>query len=261
MDQAQSETEKIRQLVGMGFEEHMSRAALTRTYWNVSAALERLLNGDTSVDEADNDRITLLEMSQYNLTDGSSSACTCVAWTFVAVGLEFMRMGRDFENSVDLTDILMEGVNSYQELAMSGSIHLSVEEYLEKKAESHRDVRLIHGPKQCVLRSTESFREYVDEIYSTVTDRSRPIGIVITKPPESIGLILKRAADGTQCFYLFDSHSRPEMGLIGAHLLSTNDLDAVIRHLNSLFPSVDSGGDSVMDMMYNCFEGNAFQVR
>jgi hypothetical protein len=48
------------------------------------------------------------------------------------------------------------------------------------------------------------------------------VGVVFTKPPETVMFHVRVSGSGTE-YLLFDSHPRPEKGLLGAHILSFRD--------------------------------------
>ena len=77
---------------------------------------------------------------------------------------------------------------------------------------------------------------------------------MITKPPETVSVIISRE----KC-YFFDSHSRPQIGIEGAYLVSCDDVEGLVRRIMLVFPAMESTGDTMMDMMYNSFEGTIFQ--
>ena len=79
----------------------------------------------------------------------------------------------------------------------------------------------------------------------------------------------------TSRYYLFDPHSRPQLGLDGAYLASSELEEDILQRLNDLFPPLpvddydygDGGGDyssngsgNMGAMMYNMFECWIFQV-
>lgn len=53
---------------------------------------------------------------------------------------------------------------------------------------------------------------------------------------------------------LFDSHPRPQLGLVGASVRSFGSEAALVESLNDIFPAVDLGTDNVMASMYNMFD-------
>ena len=87
------------------------------------------------------------------------------------------------------------------------------------------------------------------------------IGIVLTKPPETVAIILPGISVEDKRFYFFDSHSRPEKGLFGSYLIiSTNSLK-IVDQLNSIFPAL-SGTDAnnPYSYMYNMFEATFYEL-
>lgn len=258
--------EKLGQLTSMGFDADTSLFVLEHHRWAIDAALEAVLSGNLGVVfESSGDRVVPLEFSQYNMVEGSSSACTSIAYSFVATGLELLSAGEDFENTQVLTDVMLEGVAVYDEIKQaspSTADHLAVEDVIARNSK-HASVQQVHGPEQACTNNDAAFEKFLKSVYSKVTNKSRPVGIVITKPPESIAVILPSAeAHGSGRgggYYFFDSHSRPQQGLTGAYLVESRTIEGLAQRLNITFPFVDSSGDDTMDLMYNCFDATVFQ--
>lgn len=250
----------LRQLVEMGFEESVCTTALQRSNGNIEAAMDMLLSRDVAIGRSRAstsvaENITMLEMSQYSLTDRSSSACTSIAWTFVSSALAALKAYKSIENVECLSEILLEGVSSFESVSSSsGGTHLSVEEFLQL-IPTQKGTRLCGQPRQCLL-TERNIRDFLINVYEQASVvKSSPVGIVITKPPETVAVLI--SAD--KC-YFFDSHSRPEYGIDGAYLVSCTDIEGVVNRLCLVFPPMESTGDSMMDMMYGSFEASAFQL-
>jgi hypothetical protein len=258
--------EKLSQLTAMGFDSDTSLFALEHSRWVVDAALDAVLRGNLGVVfENSGDRVIPLEFSQYNMVDGSTSACTSIAYSFVATGLELLGAGEDFENTQVLTEVMLEGVAMYDEIKQTSpslADHLAVEDVIAKN-KKHTSVQLVHGPEQACTNSDIAFETFLRSVYSKVSNKTRPVGIVITKPPESVAVILPSAEAHSSGrgggYYLFDSHSRLQQGLSGAYLVESRTIEALAQRLNLTFPFVDSSGDDTMDLMYNCFDASVFQ--
>lgn len=70
-------------------------------------------------------------------------------------------------------------------------------------------------------------------------------------PPEGIPV----TTGAPSSWLLFDSHPRPQLGLVGASVRSFGGEDALIEALNDIFPAFDLGTeDNVMASMYNMFD-------
>ena len=250
----------VRQLVEMGFDETVCSVALQRTNGNLEAAMDMLLSGDivtgtSSTPSLPAENITMLQMSQYSLTDRSSSSCTSIAWTFVYSALAALKANKSFDNVDSLSEILLEGVSSFEAVSsLSGGSHLSVEEFLQLIPDQ-KGTRLCGQPTQCLL-SERNIRDFLTNLYERCpVEKSFPVGIVITKPPETVAVVIS----SDKC-YFFDSHSRPEYGIDGAYLVSCASIEGVICRLCLIFPPMESTGDSMMDMMYGSFEASVFQL-
>lgn len=168
----------------------------------------------------------------------------------MASALDDIKNGKSFETVGRLTDILLEGVNLFETVsAVSGGGHLSVEEF----------VHLLPMPSRCQLQdhpiqhmlSETAVRDYLTDV---LRGRSAPVGIVLTKPPETVAIV---AHNGK--YYFFDSHSRPQFGIEGAYLVSCDSIEGVVRRILLVFPPMESCGDLMLDMTYNSFEGSLFQ--
>jgi hypothetical protein len=102
-------------------------------------------------------------------------------------------------------------------------------------------------------------------MFQQARDRAAPgkyIGLVITKPPETVCVLLPpRGAQAGAKFIFFDSHSRPQFGISGSYVVVCDDERAVVNRLSSIFTPLPSEGDedNYMLMMYNMFEATAFQ--
>lgn len=110
------------------------------------------------------------------------------------------------------------------------------------------------------------------------------IGLIITKPPETVCLLLppiektpagsNTAAASSSRYVFFDSHSRPQLGFYGSYLVASSRQEDIVRRLQSIFiplpvDDVDEVGmDELgwnyiynMQMMYNMFEASVLQLR
>lgn len=265
-------TAALSELLAMGFDRELSELALRNSKGNREDAIELILSGSVlhaassaqsvAVSSSD-ERITILELSQYTLTDSSSSACTGIAWTFCAVALESLAAGKRIDSIEALTEILLDGVSTFESISRSsGGSHMSIEEFVALTS-SHDRIKMCHAPTQCVL-SESAIRQYFSEVFDDAAiSTDNAVGIVITKPPETIAIVFPArtgALSSSKKYFLFDSHSRPQYGIEGAYFVSSSSVDDIVRRVMLIFPPTEGLGDSVMAMMYNCFEASLFQL-
>lgn len=79
--------------------------------------------------------------------------------------------------------------------------------------------------------------------------------VVCFLPPEKQAENDHASADvPTPRWLLFDSHPRPQLGLVGASIRSFGGEESLVEALNDTFPAVDLGTDNVMASMYNMFD-------
>lgn len=253
------EMDPLAELLELGFEASQCASALQRCGGSRDAAIELLLSGDVPSDanghcSSSNERVTQLEVSQYTLTDRSSSACTSIAWTFIAEALEALERGDTFDNNDRLTGILLEGVSSFESVSsISGGAHLSVEEFVNLLP-TDKNCKMC-GPSQQNIFSEINVRDFLNSVSNnSKIDSSRPIGVVITKPPETIAVLISRGS-----FFFFDSHSRPQLGIEGAYLVECDGIEGLVHRILLVFHTMECSGDDMIDMMYNLFEGTTFQ--
>lgn len=97
----------------------------------------------------------------------------------------------------------------------------------------------------------------------TMNDNNEYIAIVITKPPETVAVILPLNSDGNLPCTLFDSHSRPQLGLSGAYLVTSSAERGIVERLEMIFPpTVGEGfGGGLMEEMYNTIEGTILYLK
>ena len=101
-----------------------------------------------------------------------------------------------------------------------------------------------------------AYHAHLARIHPPTLDTATHIAIVITRPPESIAVMLPVAADRGDVVALVDSHSRPHLNLSGAYLVTSTDEQQIIDRLDTLYPSCGEGGvGGLMEEMYNTVEG------
>jgi len=260
------------QLQAMGFSEEQIQNALEITDGNVELALDLLLTGGT--DDANysdfqtqslDQRICLKnviqsEHSQYTFENGKS-ACTPIACQAAIEILNILKQATPFVPTPQIiTDILFSGVQAYQEhLLTRGVEHSAVDEVL-KNVPSFEKLRCpggeMGGCLQGLTSNPSSFADVFQQAYSfqdIPPDSS--IAVVITKPPETLLVVLPPRATENGTYHLFDSHSRPQFGIDGAYVYSSEDLSSLENLLQNIFPYHRSGrADDMMLMMYNSFD-------
>jgi len=277
-------------LVAMGFEEEVARSAMERTGGDVNRAVELLLNpSDNQIPStvftgispaaicsasnggADSSQLVSLPVSQYDYSGAGTSACTAIASNIMKYFLFQADNGGSFTNEAGLMTAITDAVSYCQTLPSSKQQHLAVDElgsFLQGAVNMIGDTSV-----QGLLTTPLAFQTLFDEARSRVSSEGKHIGIVITKPPETVCVILPPTgtahtipgpARGSYVF--FDSHSRPHLGHNGAYLVVSHQQQDIIRRLELIFTplptdNLDGGGGSaeLMQQMYNMFEGYIFQ--
>lgn len=205
-----------------------------------------------------------LSVSQYSFGECGSSACTAIAASMMKYLLEQQAggAGSDVYSVLEpniLNNVLINGVAKYTTLYHNQ--HLAADELGPDYFDTIQMVGA--GVTQGILSNPSAFRAMFQSIRDNCSD-GQPIGIIITKPPETVCVILppKDVASGGLYFF-FDSHARPQEGLEGSYLVMCQTEDSLIRRLEKLFPSFNFGSEesSYITDMYNMFEGTSFQLR
>lgn len=214
--------------------------------------------------------VSMLEISQYSFETGSS-ACTPIACSAIAAILECLDNKRTVVDVPLLTEAVISGVTNYVKLAeeVGGANHLSVADYFSQSEVTQTKLNQVGDPIQGLLTNQNAFLNLINSAKESVEhhhcDRGKHIGIVITKPPETVCITIPpldcNQSNATYSF--FDSHPRPECGVSQACHVTSSDVDSIISRLNTIFPAnVDIGLDdnegSYMQMLYSTFEGTVF---
>lgn len=261
-------------LMSMGFDENASRDALQKNNGNFNAALEFLLGGNvrlvylyihlcllllqpcSQASLVGLDNVLVLGISQYSFSEAGSSACTVIAVTAAQTLLKQLNDGNNIADVELLSDIVMSGSNLFTEQSLTCHQHLAVDEL---GPIIKGDLTMI-GSFQGILPTDRSFEKMLEDARAVAVP-GRYIGIVITKPPETVCVIIPPIdTPSGGIFVLFDSHSRPQWGYDGAYMLTSTSEENVVRHLHKLFPPLDLGPGATDQMqMYNMFEATAFQ--
>ena len=280
----------LAELVGMGFSETEANIALKATNYHLENAIERIFNGNnnSAMDNNNNDsdrnsgeRVVVLGISQYTFSDMGASACTSISVAAMMALLEHYDRDdqRDMISEEQLSNSVICGVMSH-----SGAGHASVEELLLLSPELNSKLtKLVNQenklPLQGLLTQRTPFESLLDKVATLNQNRHKSVGVIITKPPETVVVILSAADNGEENgenrrrshYALFDSHSRPQLGIEGSYLVESNERAEIINRLHDIFPLQQSFGsevdssmmdenESFMTEMYATFEGSAFQL-
>jgi hypothetical protein len=136
--------------------------------------------------------------------------------------------------------------------------HLAVDELGSKFFTS---VHIVGQGFQGLLTDQSSFLKMTTEAERLCSD-SQYIGIVITKPPETVAIVIPgRGISKERSVFFFDSHSRPEQNLHGSYLVICNSVESVITRLKRIFPTM-AGLDygNLANSLYNMFEATYFSA-
>ena len=243
-------------------------------------------------------KLTTLAISQYSFPNGTS-ACTAIAITTMADLLTKLdnnticgeASAMDFiprlHNEAKLSQHVINGIAEYDKYASFSSVsseHLTADEFFAateslwstikklstassaSNSESHSE------PLQRNLSDPDAIASVFREIRSSSTvDRSKYVGVVLTKPPETILVILPppdtqpSITNNDAIYLLFDSHARPQLGIEGAYFYTTTSELDLIQRVQMTFPVVDLGlhdcptDGSLLADLYNTIEANAYQ--
>lgn len=266
-------------LIEMGFSATAISEALDATEGDVAAAIELLLARKAADDES-SVQTTCLELSQYSFSDVDTSACTSIACTAVVSILGTInshapstssdsasavaQLNSDIVHKPEyLTSILQEGINRHRILSRTNS-HSGADDFFAVHKDLGSRVRRI-GSFQSSLTQGRCFHKMIDDVYKMPSiDQHKYVGLVITKPPETIAVFLPPTVGAFEPkFILFDSHSRPERGLFGSYVQSSSSKEDIVSSLQTLFPSASVAPGkslSLMEEMYFSFEVTVFQA-
>ena len=249
--------------------------------------------------------VLCLEISQYTFAEAGASACTAISLAALSKVLCELKFGNLDNISCGLTDVIFESINCLTACTENPSNHLSVDELTSVLPHHIRNVSEL--PLQGFLSNRHShFRDAFAEARRRAVSPHSNIGIIITKPPETVCVILPpisvpvsvsaanvvgselSSSTSTGKYYLFDPHARPQLGLDGAYLVSTDFEVDILQRLDDLFPPLPADDDDFSQgegggggggggfytrgyadssgptnygaMMYNMFECWVFQV-
>jgi len=220
-------------------------------------------SSSSSSSSSSNKKITVLEISQYSFDIGNSS-CTSICMNIITKLLNQLRLNQDIHSISTLSDAMIEGISIHNSIQnMNSSSHLSVDEvFFVSENFQEQLIYCISVPYQGLLNNPNTFQVLFDKILKDIREKysssSLPIAICITKPPETICIII---SNDINKLHLYDSHSRPSIGLNGSYLISSN-INDIIDHINKIWPAFNDDGDGgyMMDM-YNMYEMHPFILK
>lgn len=280
-------------LKAFGFEEGKVRQALAVCNNNFERALDWLLtasNDPPQTSETSNistpsnsstttSELTILDISQYTFSDsGGTGACTSIALSALLTLLKRLDEGLPIDQEKEtLTDAVFTGIQMYsttkQQIATSVA-HFTVNEVWETIPALQQDLNTTGDGLQSLLTTPTCFQDLFNQIKTlSALSETQYTGVILTKPPETILVIIPPNSTNQSSnslhekrWCLFDSHSRPQLGINGSYLMTASDPNVIIDHLKTLFPPLrDTGNafeqDSIWTMMYNSIEANSFVRR
>lgn len=216
--------------------------------------------------------VMCFDISQYTFAEVGASACTAICLSVSFRLLSILREDNQLISKISITDAIFDGINSLIAADSPSHLarHLSVDELFFMIPP---DVIVLNetSPAQGLLtNSQEAFLSVFEQARSLSTHHSS-IAIIITKPPETVSVILPSRPSSTSRCYLFDPHSRPQLGLSGSYLRTSTEESDIVRHLVELFPALpsdDYDGNWVGEgaeqnfgaAMYNMFECTFLQL-
>ena len=309
----------------MGFDTSQAKSALLKANGDVQLAIDMLLSG-LGFDSEDAPgpgtgtgttgtgaaglplaispagcRVLELRLSQYTFGSAGTSACTSIG-CYVGVSLleslqrNHMRMTH---TAHELETLVAAGVSSHGgvsgDLFGGESSHLTAEEvYITSQYLQEKATMLTEIPLQGLLVSSghrEAFGSVFEQARS-IGDPTKAIAVVITKPPETICVVLppkvpvatssssaagpgdststgtssRTSSQGTQGDYiLFDSHSRPQFNLYSSYAMVSDRLEPLMDYMQELFPKLQLDGEfddtGFLGAMYDSYEGTLFQSK
>eukprot|EP01039_Chlorochromonas_danica_P002417 gene2417-2650_t len=263
-------------LTSMGFEASQAELALKRCSGDVARAIDLLLGGGDLSDVSPSSQGRLvpgdsiggeeqirlvmeLGVSQYTFAEAGASACTVIASAAMKHLLEELSVNPSREIDVDrLSNIVTEGVIQFAQLNLGGG-HLAVDELDPSFFGTVKQVP--GGLLQGILTESHAFTDLFHQIRQLEVDPRGYIGVVLTKPPETVAFLLPPL--GQSRHFFFDSHSRPQWGIQAAYLVECEGEEGIefcLRRVLSTLPFSAFGSSDPSAMMYDMFEASIFQI-
>jgi hypothetical protein len=209
-----------------------------------------------------------LNISQYTFKDIGESACTVLASSvmqFILLNLKSENLS-DIFNVDRLSESMFSGIAKLNEMHLSsgGSIHhLSVDDLGNDFFDPSITQLSPEEIHQGLLKDPSCYQTLFTEARKRSPEAVKYIGIILTKPPETIAIIIPKRTEDDK-YFLFDSHPRPEQGLHGSYLVMTSNPNSLIQRLNRIFPSLSGMAgerNNFFADMYHMFEGSFFIVK
>ncbi|CAM9443991.1 unnamed protein product [Pylaiella littoralis] len=249
----------LEQLTGMGFSEDAAKAAL-EAHGPTGGALDALLG----LAPHHSTQVVSASISQYDVENGKS-ACTCICLEASLSILGCFGNGTWAGSPDDVANMVNVGVAMYEAVAASSSLaveHTSVADILPTVARYGDALQpaTTEGTHQGLLGTDKSIASILRDIKSARKEKNGAVAVAITKPPETVVCFLppenqaESDARTPRQWLLFDSHPRPQQGLVGASVRSFGGEESLVEALNETFPAVDLGTNNVMASMYNMFD-------
>lgn len=253
----QYDDDKFAQLTAMGFEAVKVHETLNAVNGNLDQAVHVLLGGAILPQQQQPKSSSLIHCakSQYSVENGRS-ACTCIALMGAAL---LLLSGETSVSSELLENMIDMGVAAYQQLPVSGTNveHLSAEEVLQSKAiEEFRLLVLMEGGvRQGVLSGQANHPLGLGAILQECLSPDTWVAALITKPPETVVVLLPPRSQASGEYILLDSHPRPGLSH-GSYARIHASLEDLVQSLQAIYPVTELGNDipEMMAMMYNSFD-------
>lgn len=262
-------------IAGMGFDTNKAKQALY-ICGNAEAAVNMLLTGtldeqghlqaqDTNPSQSQIHGARMIHgpLSQYSIDNGRS-ACTCIALCGAEQFLQDPINLSEKLNADFLQDMIVRGVQAYNQLQSKGSTeaeHLSGEEVLAR-GDLFPTLQMEGSIRNGVLTQDPNA---IQGLLRLLMDCQSPTGwrsIVMTKSPETVLVCLPPTtgndiSDKDNKYILIDSHPRPQQFNAGESYIRIHDeFSGLLDSLTAIFPMTDLGPDvgELMGVMYNSFD-------
>jgi hypothetical protein len=253
----QHDDDKVAQLTAMGFEADKVHEALNAVNGNLDQAVHVLLGGaiPPQPQQPESSSVIHCDKSQYRVENGRS-ACTCIALMGAAL---FLSSGETSISSELLENMIDMGATAYQQLPVSGTNveHLSAEEVLQSKAidEFKSLVLMEGGVRQGVLSGQPNHPLGFGAILQECLSPDTWVAALITKPPETVVVLLPPRSQASGEYIFLDSHPRPGLSH-GSYARIHASLEDLVQSLQAIYPVTELGNDipEMMAMMYNSFD-------
>eukprot|EP00571_Detonula_confervacea_P002001 CAMPEP_0172322940 /NCGR_PEP_ID=MMETSP1058-20130122/47369_1 /TAXON_ID=83371 /ORGANISM="Detonula confervacea, Strain CCMP 353" /LENGTH=314 /DNA_ID=CAMNT_0013038813 /DNA_START=69 /DNA_END=1013 /DNA_ORIENTATION=+ len=297
---AANNDENVAMLMSMGFDRDQAAQALSDC-GSLERAIDSLLSGSVvgggvnsnQYDDVTNaaaqsngdERAVHSEMSQYSDSLGRS-ACTSIALTMACNLLNMATINPEgVIDSSFLSNSILEGIKMYNDLSSSNSNgveHSSIEELLSAchSADSNNSTakqiisslkQFNFSPRQGILSNSSDnpmgLEAVLSQCQADATDSESYIAVVITKPPETVLVLLPPRGHSSSTYILLDSHPRPQQlsphHPSGSYALFHSTLSSLVASIKQIFPVTELGSDvpEMMAMMYNSFDVYPFQYQ